>query len=202
MARFYALRAEHDLFGYVVLVRAWDRIGTVGRAQRDQHTGDAHPLLTGARPAPPKADRRRRRQLRSPPRRARLGHFGSKASGITLRWEPRTSHHFKRLASEVARLEPCLHPGHLALLFADDVVDPCPRLLGLAVLTPLEADEGAYARVPSSYPSSCPRSMSCAGVGCDPQDVPRPTTRSVGPHPDFISAEPAIHGAAEADPSL
>ena len=31
MARFYALEIEADLFGHVLAVRRWGRIGTVGR---------------------------------------------------------------------------------------------------------------------------------------------------------------------------
>jgi len=37
MARFYALMIERDLFGHVVLVRHWGRIGTRGRERTDPH---------------------------------------------------------------------------------------------------------------------------------------------------------------------
>ncbi|MDB5555755.1 MAG: hypothetical protein JWL86_5739 [Rhizobium sp.] len=33
MARFYALEIEADLFGHVLAVRRWGRIGTTGRRQ-------------------------------------------------------------------------------------------------------------------------------------------------------------------------
>ncbi|CAN7700857.1 WGR domain-containing protein [Rhizobium sp. LjRoot254] len=33
MARFYALEIEADLFGHVLAVRRWGRIGTTGRQQ-------------------------------------------------------------------------------------------------------------------------------------------------------------------------
>ena len=35
MARFYALMIERDLFGHVVLVRQWGRVGTRGRERVD-----------------------------------------------------------------------------------------------------------------------------------------------------------------------
>ena len=37
MARFYALAVERDLFGRVVVVRQWGRIGTAGRTRLDEH---------------------------------------------------------------------------------------------------------------------------------------------------------------------
>ncbi len=37
VARFYALLIERDLFGHVVLVRRWGRIGTRGRERADPH---------------------------------------------------------------------------------------------------------------------------------------------------------------------
>jgi predicted DNA-binding WGR domain protein len=40
MARFYALEVERDLFGRVVLVRRWGRIGTAGKTRLDEHTGE------------------------------------------------------------------------------------------------------------------------------------------------------------------
>ncbi len=36
MRRFYSLDVERDLFGRVVLVRRWGRIGTAGRVQLDE----------------------------------------------------------------------------------------------------------------------------------------------------------------------
>ncbi len=44
MARFYALRIEGDLFGHVVLVRAWGRIGTASRERRDRYASEADAL--------------------------------------------------------------------------------------------------------------------------------------------------------------
>ncbi len=38
--RFYALMIERDLFGRVVLVRRWGRIGTRGRERTDLHTDE------------------------------------------------------------------------------------------------------------------------------------------------------------------
>src|SRR5829696_2596295 len=40
MARFYSLEVEHDLFGRVVLVRRWGRIGTAGKIRLDEHKGE------------------------------------------------------------------------------------------------------------------------------------------------------------------
>ena len=37
MARFYALTIERDLFGRVLLVRQWGRIGARGGERRDEH---------------------------------------------------------------------------------------------------------------------------------------------------------------------
>ena len=41
VARFYALMIERDLFGHVVLVRRWGRIGTRGRERSDPHETEA-----------------------------------------------------------------------------------------------------------------------------------------------------------------
>jgi predicted DNA-binding WGR domain protein len=40
MARFYSLGVERDLFGRVVLVRHWGRIGTAGKIRLDEHKGE------------------------------------------------------------------------------------------------------------------------------------------------------------------
>ena len=40
IARFYALMIERDLFGHVVLVRRWGRIGTRGRERTDLHADE------------------------------------------------------------------------------------------------------------------------------------------------------------------
>ena len=40
MARFYSLEVERDLFGHVVLVRRWGRIGTAGKIRLDEHKGE------------------------------------------------------------------------------------------------------------------------------------------------------------------
>jgi predicted DNA-binding WGR domain protein len=37
VARFYALMIEHDLFGRVILVRHWGRIGSKGRERAAVH---------------------------------------------------------------------------------------------------------------------------------------------------------------------
>jgi predicted DNA-binding WGR domain protein len=44
MARFYALEVERDLFGRVVLVRRWGRIGTAGKIRLDEHRGEGEAL--------------------------------------------------------------------------------------------------------------------------------------------------------------
>ena len=41
MARFYALTVDRDLFGQVLLVREWGRIGMSCRTQHDLHTSEA-----------------------------------------------------------------------------------------------------------------------------------------------------------------
>jgi predicted DNA-binding WGR domain protein len=43
-ARFYSLVVERDLFGQVVLVRHWGRIGTGGREMVEQHVSEAEAL--------------------------------------------------------------------------------------------------------------------------------------------------------------
>ncbi len=40
MARFYSLEVEQDLFGRVVPVRRWGRIGTAGKTRLDEHKGE------------------------------------------------------------------------------------------------------------------------------------------------------------------
>src|SRR5918998_2029298 len=40
MAKFYSLGVERDLFGRVVLVRSWGRIGTAGKIRLDEHRGE------------------------------------------------------------------------------------------------------------------------------------------------------------------
>jgi predicted DNA-binding WGR domain protein len=45
MARFYSMEVERDLFGCVVLVRRWGRIGTAGKTRLDEHTGEGEALV-------------------------------------------------------------------------------------------------------------------------------------------------------------
>jgi predicted DNA-binding WGR domain protein len=40
LARFYALMIEHDLFGRIILMRHWGRIGTRGRERADEHASE------------------------------------------------------------------------------------------------------------------------------------------------------------------
>ena len=40
MARFYSLMIERDLFGWIVLVRNWGRIGTNGRELVEEFAGE------------------------------------------------------------------------------------------------------------------------------------------------------------------
>jgi predicted DNA-binding WGR domain protein len=44
MARFYSMDVERDLFGRVVLVRRWGRIGTAGRTRLDEHPNEGRAL--------------------------------------------------------------------------------------------------------------------------------------------------------------
>jgi predicted DNA-binding WGR domain protein len=44
MARFYSLEVERDLFGRVILVRRWGRIGTAGKIRLDEHKGEGEAL--------------------------------------------------------------------------------------------------------------------------------------------------------------
>jgi predicted DNA-binding WGR domain protein len=44
MARFYSLEVGRDLFGRVVLVRTWGRLGTAGRTRLDEHEGEGEAL--------------------------------------------------------------------------------------------------------------------------------------------------------------
>ncbi len=41
MARFYALTVDRDLFGQVLLVREWGRIGMSCRVRHDPHASEA-----------------------------------------------------------------------------------------------------------------------------------------------------------------
>jgi predicted DNA-binding WGR domain protein len=45
MARFYSLDVERDLFGRVVLVRRWGRIGTAGKVRLDEYEGEGAALV-------------------------------------------------------------------------------------------------------------------------------------------------------------
>ncbi len=40
LARFYALLIERDLFGRIILMRHWGRIGTRGRERADEHASE------------------------------------------------------------------------------------------------------------------------------------------------------------------
>ena len=44
MARFYSLGVERDLFGRVILVRQWGRIGTAGKIRLDEHRGEGEAI--------------------------------------------------------------------------------------------------------------------------------------------------------------
>lgn len=44
MRRFYSLDVERDLFGRVVLVRRWGRIGTAGKVRLDEYAGEGPAL--------------------------------------------------------------------------------------------------------------------------------------------------------------
>ena len=44
MRRFYSLDVERDLFGKVVLVRRWGRIGTAGKVRLDEYPDEAKAL--------------------------------------------------------------------------------------------------------------------------------------------------------------
>lgn len=45
MARFYSMEVDRDLFGNVVLVRRWGRIGTAGRIRLDEYAGEGEALV-------------------------------------------------------------------------------------------------------------------------------------------------------------
>ena len=44
MVLFYSLELERDLFGRVVPVRRWGRIGTAGKVRLDEHAGEAEAM--------------------------------------------------------------------------------------------------------------------------------------------------------------
>lgn len=44
MARFYSMAVERDLFGHVVLVRRWGRIGSAGKTRLDEHKSEGQAL--------------------------------------------------------------------------------------------------------------------------------------------------------------
>ena len=62
MARFYAMRVERDLFGAVVLVKEWGRIGARGRMVGELHATEA--LAKAA--LQHQAERKRRRGYQPP----------------------------------------------------------------------------------------------------------------------------------------
>ena len=43
-ARFYSMDVERDLFGRVVLVRRWGRLGTFGKVRLDEHPDEGRAL--------------------------------------------------------------------------------------------------------------------------------------------------------------
>jgi predicted DNA-binding WGR domain protein len=43
-ARFYSMDVERDLFGRVVLVRRWGRLGTFGKVRLDEHPDEGKAL--------------------------------------------------------------------------------------------------------------------------------------------------------------
>jgi predicted DNA-binding WGR domain protein len=45
VARFYSLEVGRDLFGRVVLVRHWGRIGGTGKTRLDEHRGEGDALV-------------------------------------------------------------------------------------------------------------------------------------------------------------
>lgn len=57
MARFYALDVQPDLFGCILLVKAWGRIGTHGRVVQEMHLTEAQARAALQR----QAERKRRR---------------------------------------------------------------------------------------------------------------------------------------------
>jgi predicted DNA-binding WGR domain protein len=57
MARFYALDVQPDLFGGVLLVKAWGRIGGRGRVVHELHTTEAQASAALQR----QAEKKRRR---------------------------------------------------------------------------------------------------------------------------------------------
>ncbi len=57
MARFYALDVQPDLFGCVLLVKVWGRIGGHGRVVHEPHPTEAQACAALQR----QADRKRRR---------------------------------------------------------------------------------------------------------------------------------------------
>jgi predicted DNA-binding WGR domain protein len=60
MARFYALDVQPDLFGCILLVKAWGRIGGRGRVAHELHATEALAIAALQR----QADRKRRRGYR------------------------------------------------------------------------------------------------------------------------------------------
>jgi predicted DNA-binding WGR domain protein len=45
-ARFYSMDVERDLFGRVVLVRRWGRLGTFGKVRLDEYSDEGRALQT------------------------------------------------------------------------------------------------------------------------------------------------------------
>jgi predicted DNA-binding WGR domain protein len=42
--RFYSMAVERDLFGYVILVRRWGRLGSAGKTRLDEHRGESEAM--------------------------------------------------------------------------------------------------------------------------------------------------------------
>jgi predicted DNA-binding WGR domain protein len=64
VARFYELALARDLFGQVVLVREWGRIGTFGRRRQDEYASEMKALAALLALA---AQKRRRGYSSDPP---------------------------------------------------------------------------------------------------------------------------------------
>ena len=62
MARFYALDVQRDLFGIVVLVKAWGRIGSYGHVVSEPHPTEAQAVAALQR----HMERKRRRGYQPP----------------------------------------------------------------------------------------------------------------------------------------
>ena len=182
MARFYAMHVELDLFGSIVLVKEWGRIGARGRIVSELHPTEALAVVALQR----QADRKRRRG-----------------------YQPATVAEARKLAPEQGRADSATPapkaekpaPRQMRAVRSDDLTEP-PKADFLPIPCSLFDAPQAVENLPGR---SSPRHFQCATAAQDGSKAPlaagaepRRATRSPffagehgehGEHPPFDAAE-------------